>query len=216
MGIFLATRKIFPVNCTGIVIAGYGKDENFPSIFSIEVDGIVRNVMKYEITYDISVMKDFSAAIIPFAQKDVIYSFIEGIAPENLEYLLGYLEKYLDDYSKIILDNIPLKRGIDKDKLLENLNNLNKDSFNNFKNKFQNNRQEKFIEPIVSVVGALPKDELGIMAETLINLTSFKRKYSLQAETVGGPIDVAVISKSDGFIWLKKKSYIDRNLNSIS
>jgi hypothetical protein len=29
---------------------------------------------------------------------------------------------------------------------------------------------------------------------------------SLDAETVGGPIDVAVISKCDGFVWVKRKA----------
>jgi hypothetical protein len=32
-------------------------------------------------------------------------------------------------------------------------------------------------------------------------------------ETVGGPIDVAVISRGDGFIWIKRKQYFDPNLN---
>jgi len=33
-----------------------------------------------------------------------------------------------------------------------------------------------------------------------------------QRETVGGPIDVAVLSKGDGFVWIKRKSYFDPRL----
>ena len=33
-------------------------------------------------------------------------------------------------------------------------------------------------------------------------------------ESVGGPVDVAVISKGDGFIWIKRKHYFDPSLNS--
>jgi len=65
----------------------------------------------------------------------------------------------------------------------------------------------------MSVVGILPKEELAAMAEALVNLTTIKRKMSLDIETVGGPIDVAVISKGDGFIWIKRKHYFDPNLN---
>jgi hypothetical protein len=36
---------------------------------------------------------------------------------------------------------------------------------------------------------------------------------SLDAETVGGPIDVAVLSKGDGFIWIKRKHYFKPELN---
>ena len=35
----------------------------------------------------------------------------------------------------------------------------------------------------------------------------------MQAETVGGPIDVAVISKGDGFIWIKRKHYFEGDMN---
>jgi hypothetical protein len=35
----------------------------------------------------------------------------------------------------------------------------------------------------------------------------------MAAETVGPPIDVAVISKGDGFIWIKRKSYFEREFN---
>ena len=36
---------------------------------------------------------------------------------------------------------------------------------------------------------------------------------SLERETVGGPIDVAVISKGDGFIWIERKHYFRPELN---
>ena len=51
------------------------------------------------------------------------------------------------------------------------------------------------------------------MAEALVSLTSFKRRVSADAETVGGPIDVALISKGDGFIWIKRKHYFKPELN---
>ena len=74
-------------------------------------------------------------------------------------------------------------------------------------------RKEHYISPVMRVVQVLPKDELAAMAESLINLTSFKRRVSMEEETVGGPIDVAVISKGDGFIWIKRKHYFERELN---
>ncbi|MFV9630695.1 MAG: hypothetical protein ACNYWM_06465 [Methanosarcinales archaeon] len=72
---------------------------------------------------------------------------------------------------------------------------------------------ETYTDPVTSVVSMLPKDELAAMAEALVNLTFFKRKVSMETETVGGPIDVAVISKGDGFIWIKKKHYFKPELN---
>ena len=51
------------------------------------------------------------------------------------------------------------------------------------------------------------------MAESLIYLTYLKRRISSEEESVGGPIDVAIISKGDGFIWKKRKHYFNEDLN---
>jgi len=74
-------------------------------------------------------------------------------------------------------------------------------------------RRNNYIDPVIRVVGMLPKDELAAMAESLVSLTSFKRKVTMETETVGGPIDVVVISKGDGFIWIKRKHYFKAELN---
>jgi hypothetical protein len=51
------------------------------------------------------------------------------------------------------------------------------------------------------------------MAETLVNLTTFKRRVSTSRETAGGPIDVAVVSRGDGFVWVRRKRYFPIELN---
>lgn len=63
----------------------------------------------------------------------------------------------------------------------------------------------------------LPRDEMIYMAEGMINLTSFKRRLVLDnySETVGGPIDIAYISKGDGFIWIKRKKYFEKDMNYV-
>lgn len=67
--------------------------------------------------------------------------------------------------------------------------------------------------PLLRVVGSLPIDEMADLAETLIELQSLKEKVTKPTESVGGPIDVAVISKSDGFIWIKRKRYFEPAFN---
>ena len=77
----------------------------------------------------------------------------------------------------------------------------------------EKHKRERNVDPVLDAVEFLPKDELASMAEALVNLTSFKRRVTLDAETVGGPIDVAVISKGDGFIWVKRKHYFEIDIN---
>jgi ribosomal protein S15P/S13E len=49
-----------------------------------------------------------------------------------------------------------------------------------------------------------PKD-LAMLAESLVNLSVIRKKYSMDDETVSDPVDVAIITKKDGFQWIKKK-----------
>ena len=65
----------------------------------------------------------------------------------------------------------------------------------------------------MNAVGTLSKEDLAEMAESLIYLTYLKRRITLAEESVGGPVDVAIISKTDGFIWIKRKHYFSPELN---
>jgi hypothetical protein len=67
--------------------------------------------------------------------------------------------------------------------------------------------------PMRSVLGSLPFDELAELAHTLVLLESLKERVTSNSASVSGPIDVAVISKNDGFIWIKRKHYFDPQLN---
>ena len=70
------------------------------------------------------------------------------------------------------------------------------------------------ISPLIQTIVTMGKEDIADLAENLIYMTSMKRHVSPFAETVGGPIDVAVISKGDGFIWMKRKHYFSAELNS--
>lgn len=73
--------------------------------------------------------------------------------------------------------------------------------------------QEEYVSQLMDTVKYLDKEDLASMAESLISLTSLKRRMTSSEETVGGPVDVAVITKGDGFVWLKHKKYFDKELN---
>jgi len=68
--------------------------------------------------------------------------------------------------------------------------------------------------PLRRVLGVLPVDEMADLAETLINLQSLKEKVTKNSETVGGPVDVAIITKNEGLLWAKRKHFFDIGLNS--
>lgn len=213
IGSCIFTKDIFPENISGLVIAGFGEKDIFPNLISYEVDGIFENKLKYKISHSTKIDFKNTASIIPFAQKEMVQTFMEGIDP-SLYYILNvYITKTFTDYPKIVVNNIQNISHKNKLSIQTNLNRVSTEILKNFKETIENAKYEKFISSILKVVSLLPKDELASMAEALVNLTSFKRKVSTDTETVGGPIDVAVISKGDGFIWVKRKHYFKSELN---
>ena len=63
------------------------------------------------------------------------------------------------------------------------------------------------------VVPAMPMQDAIELAEFLVDLTIKFSRFMPGAPTVGGPIDIAAISKHEGFRWIRRKYYFDRKLN---
>src|SRR5699024_5512196 len=124
--------------------------------------------------------------------------------------LLKIKEAIFEKYNQEILKNIK-----EEDSLLrEQIQNLGTESI--LKLLIEENtqvKQENYIWPLMNAVSHLSKEYLAEMAESLIYLTFLKRRISFAEESVGGPIDVAIISKGDGFVWIKRKHYFKPELN---
>ncbi|MDM7939872.1 MAG: hypothetical protein QUS07_05970, partial [Methanothrix sp.] len=198
---------------SGVVIAGFGELDTFPVLDEFFLEGIAHDKLKYKRLRTERIDLKTSAAIIPFAQREMVDTFMQGVDPSYLKVEEGFLKDIFDSYAAAIPKSLQKYTPEEQENLKDNLVSAGKEILNDFKNKLESHRKDKYIEPITNVVSFLPKDELAAMAESLVNLTSFKRKVSMESETVGGPVDVALISKGDGFIWIKRKHYFKAELN---
>lgn len=194
---------------TGIVIAGFGEEEIFPSLKSYLVEGIFKGALKYKEEHDVKISATRSATIVPFAQQEMVHSFLTGIDPDLKNEVIGLIETITNIYPDVVNQHITKLNY----KQMDSLRSFGSDLLRKFEEEVNRMVSEKFSNPVIETVASFPKEELAAMAEALVNLTSIKRKMSFQTETVGGPIDVAVISKGDGFIWIKRKHYFKPELN---
>lgn len=200
---------------TGLVIAGFGEAERFPTLISYEIDGVFDGKIRIRQTdyCDID-RKGPRAYVTPFAQKDMVDRFLHGLDDGLRGGITEYCESTIGKISQGIFDSIIIEDDEQRERLLglarqaesAFIKNLNDKAFDAFQ---LNSRRE-----IEDMVEFMPKPELARMAEALIDLTSIKRKVSQGMETVGGPVDVAVISKNDGFVWVKRKHYFPAEINS--
>ncbi len=200
---------------TGIVIAGFGSGEIFPTLVSYEIDGMICRKLKHIQTNRVDIDRGGArAGVIPFAQKEMVERFLYGLDDT--------IEKDVTEFCKATVPSIrrQIVASIDIDdeearKTLEREAEAAEEAF------LQGLREKAFAEirkasqaEIEDMVEFMPKPELAKMAEALVNLTSIKRRVSRGMETVGGPIDVALISQSEGFVWVKRKHYFPAELNS--
>ena len=206
--------KELSTQSTGVVVAGFGDDEMFPTIVEVVTDGILGDKLKYEIPRHVNIGRNgTNASIMPFAQVEMVHRFMEGVDLEFLEYVQVASEELLFRFGKEILDNHTKLSQSQRKRVLRGLRRSASKQVSDFEKEAASFRRAHFINPVTGIVVHLPKEELASMAEALVNLTSLKRRVSAEQETVGGPIDVAVISKGDGFVWIKRKHYFRSELN---
>ena len=193
----------------GLAFAGYGENNIFPQMLHLHISGIANNIIRYTTIENVAITEEQMSTITPLAQTDVMQTFLFGIN-----------DSFINDIGKELPRQIQSGvNSIDDTFFAENKKQLVQQELSritsNVINQIVQKAQQQYLFPITQSVATLPIEELALLAESMINITSLRRKVALDNNigTVGGPIDVAIISKCDGFIWLKRKHYFDRAYN---
>lgn len=210
---YISITIITAVN-TGLVFVGYGEDDIYPSLFPINVSiAIDNNLRYYEDKSTIIDEHKCDASICPFAQVDVIQTIIRGINPVFYNITSEVISKSVEAYSGEIVKLIKSKEG--NEDIAKIISNFDIDDVSHkMIEQIQDAIFSKYSSPLINTVSSLDKEDMANMAESFISLTSLVRRMSPHEETVGGPVDVAVISKGDGFIWINRKHYFKPELNN--
>lgn len=202
-------RDFFRNGYVGIAIAGYGENDIFPKMHHIHLSGIISNNVRYIVREQVAITEDNTATISPLAQTDVMQTFLFGINDGFINALANEIPKQIQNVFQS-LDDDHFMEGKKKE-VLGKLSSATPNIINQIVEK----AQQEYLRPITQSVATLPIEELALLAESMINITSLRRKVAIDNNigTVGGPIDVGMITKSDGFIWIKRKHYFDQSYN---
>ncbi|HTU92258.1 MAG TPA: hypothetical protein VMF69_19410 [Gemmataceae bacterium] len=63
------------------------------------------------------------------------------------------------------------------------------------------------------IIPPMPIQDVIDLADFLVHLTIMFSRFSPGAPTVGGPIEIAAITKHEGYKWIKRKHYFEQRLN---
>ncbi len=198
---------------SGVVFAGFGSGEMFPTVVDFSLEGIISGVLKKTENRVFDATRDGGGFIKPFAQHDMVYRFMEGVDRKYQRFLEGLFFQQINDALNKAIDRYYTGTEANKEKEKRKTVRSSIGLIKDIRKKSNEYRSTKFVKPIISMLDSLPKEELANMADALVSLTALKRKVSEDFESVGGAIDVAVISKGDGFVWIKRKHYFEPKLN---
>ena len=199
---------------SGIVIAGYGKAEIFPHLVHYSIGGMVLGQIKYreEGSFEINVESD--AMIMPFAQVDMVCRFVEGADPDYKKTIGEDIELLFSELPSRIIGMISELTDAQKRQYEQKVSEvISRPFLEGYTKHIESYQHSRFIDRILKILQIMPRDEMATMAEALVSITSLQRRVSTQSETVAGPVDVAIISKGDGFVWKKRKFYFPAELN---
>ena len=132
---------------TGLVIAGFGEKDYFPSLRSYVVEGLFNNRLLYQELEPREIGIDNRFELVPLAQREMVHVFVSGIAPQLEELVLAKAAELIEDEEAL--------QGLE-------------DGIQKYKSRFR--------APIDSALIVLPKSEMAAMAESLVTWRLFQRQ----------------------------------------
>ena len=169
----LAFAKDSPSGYTGLVIAGFGKDEIFHASSSSGLMGYCLITLRSGSGGPKKSIRHPECARPRVCAGGMIRLFMEGVTPEYERYIEQYMADAVDDLASAMVSVLPA-RGAG-----EPIRAVQSKFLRRFRRNFANRRQERSVSPILRVVASLPKDELGQMAESLVTAVHITRSADL-------------------------------------
>ena len=199
-------------DASGLVVAGYGESEIYPSLYSLVLSFGFDGRLHYYWTEKAIIDEHGTiASVIPFAQIDVAQTIIRGVNPSFYDVIAGTFKDSINSLVSYIAGVVKKVDPVTS----KAVSKIDVDSVTNaFIAQTQSQFKERYTDSLLNTIVGLDKEDMSNMAESFVSLTSLVRRMSPGEETVGGPVDVVFVSKCDGLIWMKRKHYFDPSLNT--
>jgi len=206
IGVFCVVKDLFLEDVAGLVFAGFGNDERYPVVVTWFVSGIIGGYAKrMEASADV-IDGEVRSKIRVFADSEVTNAFIRGIDLNLERRLYGGFRMMMHGLVDQVVGALPgmesSARETIRDRFQRDFVPKYMESFHRMMAEYQ---QQAFINPVLRVLEIAARNELAETASQLVSLNIFKKRIMAHRETVGGAVDVAVISRENGFQWWSKQ-----------
>jgi hypothetical protein len=191
---------------TGVAVAGFGDSQIFPGYRLLHVHGHVGREIYVSGDKSDGITHSKGSLIVPLAQKSMIDLFTDGFGFSLWSIIEEAGREVLEGLVADLKTQGATLQGVDADALIaaRHLEFMRTWTRKNWKENY---------DPLMEVLTTLSVEEMAHLAETLLLLQSLKERVTSASEEVGGPIDVAALTKSEGLVWLKRKHFFDAGMN---
>jgi hypothetical protein len=188
-----------------LVFAGYGEQDIYPVQTAVTLQGAVADRPRY-VRESLSITPSFECALRTHGQDEAIQTFLRAYDQSFLRVATNNLK----DYSAL-LEREVISRLIEEDDestskaVEEHLD----QQIEKLRSAFSEKSENDWVTPFTSTLAGLPIASLAKMAESLIELQILRQSSQGVQDTVGGPVDVAVVTRERGVEWFRHKTVDD-------
>ncbi|AZW14917.1 hypothetical protein CS344_23865 [Bordetella bronchiseptica] len=193
---------------TGLVFCGFGRNEHFPALVEHQFSGFVGSRMVSKEGESAKIDRNAPSEILQFATTSMVDVFTKGYGFDTwLAVGKAFRSQAPELIAKVEAAVGAKLTGPQLDQLLE-------ESYAAFTRDWTVPLLNSNYVNLRSNIGTLPIDEMVHLAETMIVLESLKEKVTSPSQSVGGPVDIAAITRAEGLVWIKRKEYFSTAKNS--
>jgi hypothetical protein len=206
IAVFAVVKDLFLEDVTGLVFAGFGGDDRYPVCVTYLLSAIVGGIVKRGIASVDTIDTETRSKIRMFADSEVTHAFIRGIDYSLERRVYGAMSMMLHAVVDQVIEAFPGADHVQRENVRRKFQGeLVPQYLDAFRGMIGDYQQQAYINPVLRVLEIAARPELAETARELVGLNVFKKRIMAQKQTVGGAIDVAVISREGGFQWFTKQ-----------
>lgn len=189
-----------------LIFAGYGSRELVPSVETIYVNGLLENflICSREERYCRKVDHIGPGLMLSFGRDNEILGFTQDIHREYEQMVDEDLPDIVLFSAKIALGRFDSLDNKERKQIGEQLSDL---VMEQMKDQFEELAELKLLHrsvPLTFAIAMMGQAEMAEFAQFLVELPIWKARLLGGSPVVGESINVAVVSKTDGFTWAKR------------
>lgn len=188
----ISRAQYIPAGSTDLHFIGYGLEDSAPGIIELSNRGTIGDLPMQLVLPQLRIGADAkgSTSLVKFAAQDsAIDAFFTGIE-------VNMMQRVKSSFDAEMQNTLGSKMGIVDFE----------DAWDKVEDRIQFLQRRHFVTPFHEVVGSAPVDRLAELASTLVELQKIRSETDPGVNSVGGDVDVAVITADRGVEWVRGRA----------